>query len=127
MAHSLIHKDIGISRIITIAQNFRGYDDEVKAEFHKLCTSYLKKLAQTLNLPAGTFSIRSNKGGTAVLGEVTLHSDTFYLQLSEHMMSRFLIRTCKGQKDYTGGTNQWWEYESLRDMNELAKRIRMLG
>jgi hypothetical protein len=43
----------------------------------------LKALADALRLSSGEFDLRSNKGGIAVSGEVTLHGDDLYVQVSQ--------------------------------------------
>ena len=43
--------------------------------------------------------------GTAVSGEITLHGDHLYVQVSQSALgshSGILFRTCKGRKDYVG-------------------------
>ena len=56
-------------------------DYYAKHEFHRTFLRRLSKLAKLLNLPKGTFEVRSNKGGDAVSGEVTLHSENLYVQV----------------------------------------------
>lgn len=71
---------------------------------------FLRDLAKEVGIPAGTFDVRSNKAGMAVSGEVTLHSDRLYIQLSEASFRpglELLYRTCKGRGDYTGGGNNY--------------------
>ena len=87
-----------------------SYDDEQKRRFHSSARSRLKKLATELRLSPGSYEVRSNKGGIAVSGEITLHYDHFYLQVSQFGLSSghgILIRTCEGRKDYTGGPNHF--------------------
>ncbi len=86
-----------------------AYNAEAKAEYHRLARRYLKYIAKLLGLPKGSFDVRSNMGGIAVSGEVTLHTDDVYVQLSPFPLTfhDILIRTCKGRKDFTGGQNQW--------------------
>jgi hypothetical protein len=80
-----------------------------KAAMHSTGRAFLRILARDLGLAAGTFEIRSNQGGVAVSGEVTLHADHLYVQISEfaygHGGASVLYRTCNGRKDYTGGPN----------------------
>lgn len=68
--------------------------------------SVLVKLATDLSLPKGSYEIRAIKGGIAVSGEMILHHDKFYVNLSNFGVSGAgFARTCQGQKDYTGGRN----------------------
>jgi hypothetical protein len=111
-----------IKRLISIGSTFPGYDDTSKAEFHNLAKKYLKRLASVMELEAGTFTIRSNKGGIAVLGEVTLHSDNLYIQLGgSGGNERFYYRCVKGQKDFTGGRNAWMNYKDITDIHAVAE------
>ena len=69
-----------------------------------------KSVAKDLGLKPGAFEVRTNKGGIAVPGEVTLHGETVYLCLGTSMPGGELVgfaRSCKGRKDYTGGVNRW--------------------
>lgn len=104
---------------------------EAKQFLHREGRRFLKALAKEVGIPAGTFDIRSNMGGIAVSGEVTLHSDTLYVQLSESLRPGIdiMFRTCKGRKDYSGGMNNFshvrtlaaFPYERERFINELKR------
>lgn len=87
-----------------------GYNEENKAKFKKLSLSFMRKLAKYLNLPKGSYSIRFNPGGIAVSGDAILHHDSFYVWLNDF---GGCWRTCKGQKDYTGGTNNHFGRKDL--------------
>ncbi|MHA6645770.1 hypothetical protein [Mesorhizobium sp. A623] len=104
-----------------------AYDDAQKRRFHSTARSRLKLLATELRLPSGSFDIRSNKGGIAVSGEVTLHHDRVYIQVGQFGLSSghgILIRTCKGRKDYTGGPNHFVALTMLDDVPALAAAVR---
>jgi hypothetical protein len=97
-----------------------------KESFHRLGRSILKAVSEQMDLPKGSFEIRSNKAGMACLGEVTLHADGVYIQLGGSRPSdRFYFRSCKGQKDYTGGANCWMKYEFLvNEFNQAVEQFR---
>ncbi|WP_223508974.1 MULTISPECIES: hypothetical protein [unclassified Pseudomonas] len=79
-----------------------------KETLHRSGKRLLLEIAEALKLSPEAYDIRSNKGGNAVMGEVTLHSDHLYLMV--HVMTgelRVLYRTCKGRKDYSGGMNHY--------------------
>lgn len=80
-----------------------------KDQFHRDMRRNLRALADALCLKPNQYSIRSNKAGPAVLGEVTLHADWVYVQVggSYWTVDRILVRSCQGQGDYTGGVNQY--------------------
>lgn len=87
-----------------------SYNEDNKSQLHRAGTKALKALAAKLALPAGSFDVRSNKGGIAVSGEITLHSDKLYVQISDSSSGRglqVLFRTCNGRKDYSGGMNNF--------------------
>lgn len=101
--------------------NINGYTGEGTAKkdrFHKDGKVFLKSLADALGLPMSSYQIRSNKAGPAVSGEVTLHANHLYVQLSETCMRRgvsILYRSCASQVDYAGGTNHFANIEYMID------------
>lgn len=102
-----------------------SYNDEGKQKFHLIGRLALNEIATKMELVPGTFEIRSNKGGIAVSGEVTLHADNVYIQLSQGSFpGRFMYRHCKGQKDYTGGRNRWMEFKDLLDINAAVRQFK---
>lgn len=93
-----------------------SYDDINKGKFHRAALKALKELAVKLNVSKESYDVRSNKGGHAVSGEITLHTDSLYVQICQSFNSnkmQILYRTCKSRKDYTGGTNHFTTLESL--------------
>jgi hypothetical protein len=100
-----------------------AYDDGQKRRFHAEAKKRLKELARQLRLPPGAYDVRSNNGGIAVSGEVTLHHDALYVQISQPATgtdSGILIHTCKGRKDYTGGPNNFAPLSTLDNIEALA-------
>jgi hypothetical protein len=95
---------------------------ETKEAFHTTAKAALKEVADALELPKGSYEIRSNKAGPAILGEVTLHGENIYVQVGESPHG-ILYRTCKGRKDYTGGGNQWLGWDRADRLVESIKRI----
>jgi len=112
--------------------NFRApvaYDDAAKRRFHFCARSRLRRLATVLGLQSGSYDLRSNLAGIAVSGEITLHSDRLYVQVSQSAMghdssSSILFRACKGRKDYCGGPNNFASLDLLNRPEDLARRIR---
>jgi len=103
-----------------------GGADRLKSRFHQVARAQMRRLADELGLEPGTYEIRSNKGGPAVSGEVTLHHETFYAQASQPFGGGqgLLLRTCEGQRDYVGGRNTFAPLAMLDDIPALADRIR---
>lgn len=102
-----------------LATDINAYSDAGAARkqaFHAAGKKFLKELAAKLGLQ--DYDLRSNAGGMAVSGEVTLHSDSLYVQLSESCVGpagvSALYRDCKGRKDYTGGVNNFVQVSDLR-------------
>ena len=103
-----------------------SYDEPQKRRFHSTARSRLKKLAAALELPPGSYDVRSNKAGIAISGEITLHHDRLYVQVGQYGLSSghgILIRTCKGRKDFTGGPNHFLPLSRLDDIPALAAAI----
>ena len=100
-------------------------EPETKKKFHRLGKKILKQLAQDLNLPAGSYEIRSCLGGPAIWGDITLHAERIYIKLMEPLYlgsaKRVMYRTCNGRKDYRGGSNEWCSIDGL--MNEATLKI----
>lgn len=91
-----------------------AYHHQNKETFHALAKRACKQIAEALGLPKGSYDIRSNMGGIAVSGEVTLHAEHIYIQLGVGMLAgAFMYRSCKSRKDYSGGRNCWMLWEEL--------------
>jgi hypothetical protein len=105
------------------------YNDSEKSAFHKAGKAMLKKLASELGFAPKTFEVRSCMGGTACAGEVILHAENIYIQLFKGWNNeglRFLIRSCKGRKDYCGGCNNYSGLDS-NSVLDMARRIISMG
>jgi hypothetical protein len=71
--------------------------------------------------------LRSDKAGIAVSGEVILHAEHLYVQVSQPFMgfdSGILFRTCEGRRDYVGGPNHLASLDLLNTPAELAHLIK---
>lgn len=104
-----------------------GYDPDAKHRFHTTARARLRLLASELRLPAGSYDLRSNLGGIAVSGEITLHHEAVYVQVSQSALGGgmgVLIRTCRGRRDYSGGQNNFVPRALLDDIPALAARVR---
>lgn len=104
-----------------------AYDAAQKRAFHAAARSRLRKLAGELEFPKGSFDLRSNLGGIAVSGEITLHHEGVYIQVSQPATGAdggILIRRCQGRRDYTGGRNHLAPLRLLDDLVELAAQVR---
>ncbi len=86
--------------------NLRPFDKDL---FHQKACYFLKQLIGDLNM--SVFEVRSNKAGPGVRGDITLHTPSFHVTF---VASRYgltnevvMFRSCKGMRDFSGGTNQW--------------------
>ncbi len=104
-----------------------AYDEAQKRCFHTAARARLPQLAAELRMLSGSYDLRSNKAGVAVSGEITLHHEAVYIQVSQSVLGGgmgILIRTCRGRRDYTGGRNGWAPLALLDDVRALAARVR---
>jgi hypothetical protein len=104
-----------------------AYDPAGKRRFHRIVRRRLAKLAQLLELPPESYELRSNFGGIADSGEITLHHERFYVQVRQSILgpsSSILIRTCRGRRDYVGGRNHFASLLLLEDLPFLAEKVR---
>lgn len=113
--------------LVPLARRGVGYDPEAKRAFHREARSALAALARELGLVPGDYDLRANAGGVAVSGEVTLHSETFYVQISCGVMGpgrEILYRRCNGRRDYCGDRNHFADIAVAVDAVRFAKLLR---
>jgi hypothetical protein len=104
-----------------------AYAPEQKHAFHRAARKALRRLAVELVFDKSSYDLRSNQGGIAVSGEITLHHEHVYVQVSQPATgadSGILIRTCDGRRDYTGGRNHFQPLSRLDDIPAPAKSVR---
>lgn len=103
------------------------YDESAKRRKASLYKRQLRDVARAMGLDKDQYDLRFNPGGIAVWGEVILHTDILYIQASYGCDLGVLVRTCKGRKDYTGGTNHWFPFAMLaNDPVGFAERARSI-
>lgn len=104
-----------------------AYDSDQKRRFHRAARAQPRRLAKVLGFPPCSFDLRSNAGGIAVSGEITLHHERIYVQVCQPATgwdTGILIRTCQGRCDYTGGPNNFAPLALLDDTSALADEVR---
>ena len=104
-----------------------SYEPDRKRRFHAVARARLRRLAAELGFPPASFDLRSNQGGIAVSGEITLHHERVYVQVCQPATradTGILIRTCEGRRDYTGGRNHFAPLSMLDDIPALVARVR---
>jgi hypothetical protein len=107
-----------------------AYDPEAKRRFHDHARRQLRALAAALDLAEGDYDLRSNEGGIAVSGEITMHAERLYVQVSQPSTgsnSGILFRSCKDRRDYCGGVNNFAPLDQLHAPAKLARRIKLAG
>ncbi len=112
---------------IALARRGVSYDPEAKRAFHLDTKRALRAFAHYLGLTAHQYELRSNQAGPAVSGEITLHADTLYLQVSIGLMGpgrEILFRRCNSRTDYCGHRNGFADIAALADHPKLANLIR---
>lgn len=102
-----------------------SYDADAKRLFHSAAATMLKRLKNELAGIYGEGGVRHNQGGIAVSGEVTLHLEKLYVQVSQPFGGGrpVLFRSCEGLRDYTGGPNNFESFETLCDPEQFARVI----
>ena len=104
-----------------------AYNSGIKQRFHAAARRQLRRLAKTLGFAPGSFDLRSNPGGIAVSGEITLHHEDVYVQVCQPATladTGIMIRACAGRRDYTGGRNHYAPLRLLDDEAALAAAVR---
>lgn len=94
---------------------------------HLVGQLFLQTLADDLGLQKDTYRISSNKAGIAVSGEVTLHGDKLYVQISDASSGdgvSILYRNCRGQKDCCGGQNNFISAKRLNEEDVYPRFVK---
>jgi hypothetical protein len=114
-----------------LVRDVNGYSTKAagaKQAMHLAGARFLEAVAQRLGLSRGEYDIRSNPGGVAVSGEVTLHSDDLYVQLSESCVGppglKLLYRSCGSRTDYCGNQNH---FVAVRDLRGSVRHLEWIG
>lgn len=101
-----------------------AFDADAKKLFHSEARRSLRSLADALGYEKQQFDIRSNSAGPAVSGEVILHSDELYVQVSCNGTGNdVMYRRCRDRRDFTGQRNQHAAMRDLAHPGTLARRI----
>ena len=100
-------------------------DLDAKRLFHAEAKRALRRLAAALGLDHAAYDLRTDVGGLAVPGEVTLHGEDVYVRVSLGGFGPgdLLFRSVRGRRDYTGACNHWAQVEELLAPDRLARRI----
>ncbi len=66
----------------------REAEHELKEEFHRRGQAFLRAVAKELGFKRGAYKVKSNRGGQAVLGEVSLLASGIYASLGTYSYFR---------------------------------------
>jgi hypothetical protein len=103
------------------------YDAEAKRAFHTQARRRLRLLGAALGLTRDGYDLRTTRAGIAVSGEITLHGDRFYVQVSQPATGHdggILFRICEGREDYAGGANNFAPLDLLNQPKKLTRLIK---
>lgn len=112
----------------TLALRGVAYDEPAKRLFHSEGRTAMRRLAAALGLDDGRFDIRSNKAGPAVSGEITLHGEDIWVQMSLGPFGpgkEICFRKVQDRQDHIGERNYWASVRELLEPERFAARIRL--
>jgi CO/xanthine dehydrogenase Mo-binding subunit len=108
--------------------NSCSYHTANKRKFMSVGKKILEEIVELLGLRPHEFTLRTNKAGDGVSGDVILHADYLYVCFDQGGVDEcFMYRACDSQKDYTGGANNWMKWADLRDLPKVAKKFKALA
>jgi len=113
--------------LLVLSQKGVAYDASAKHLFHADGRRAMRRLADALGLREDAYDIRSNAGGVAVSGEITLHGEEVWVQLSLDCRGadlEILYRRVSGRRDHVGERNHWTSVRDLLAPDRFAQRLR---
>jgi hypothetical protein len=116
-----------VRRFLDVASEPVAYNPERKALFHRRGKTLLARIARDLGYREDQYDLRNNQRGIAVSGEITLHADNLYIQLSQRCFSGgefdILYRDCQDRRDYTSGHYHFMRFDALLDYENALQRF----
>ena len=113
--------------LLTLAIRGVAYDAPAKDLFHADGRRAMQKLATALALSDSSYSIRSNRSGPAVSGEITLHGEEVWVQLSLGALGpdyEVSFRRVTGRDDYASDRRRFATIRELLNPERFAERLR---
>jgi hypothetical protein len=104
-----------------------AHDAVAKRAFHTAAQRQLRRVAHALGLARSQYNLRLTT--VSISGEVTLHSDRLYVQVSQpagRANAGILFRTCRGRKDFAEGEYHYASLDLLNKPEQLARLIRQV-
>ena len=103
-----------------------SYNPGNKKAYHNAAKTLLRRIQRQLEGYGQSDPVRSNQGGIAVSGEITLHYDHLYIQVSQTGLrdsNGVMFRTCDSRKDYSGHQNNFCDYDTLADPDAFCALV----
>ena len=113
--------------LLSLAYRGVAHDEAAKALFHSDGRRAMKRLASALGLRPSEYDLRSNKSHPASSGEITLHSERLYVQLSLGALgpdNEVMFRKVASRRDHLGERNHYAPLRDLLDPDRFAQTIR---
>lgn len=113
--------------LLTLARRGVSYDDAAKRAFHSEGRTAMRRLAEALQLAEAGFEVRSQRAGPACSGEITLHGEEVWVQLSLGALGpdrELMYRRVRGRDDHIGDRNRFASIRDLLSPDRFAGRVR---
>ena len=113
--------------LLTLAIRGVSYDAVAKDLFHADGRRAMRNLAHALTLPEGSYTIRSNRSDPSVSGEITLHGEEVWVQLSLGALgpeNEVSFRRVRGQHDLLGDRRRFAAIRELLNPARFADHLR---
>ncbi|WP_088183849.1 hypothetical protein [Sphingobium sp. Z007] len=113
--------------LLTLARRGVSYDDAAKRAFHSEGRTAMRRLAEALQLAEAGFEVRSQKAGPACSGDITLHGEEVWVQLSLGALGpdrELMYRRVRGRDDHIGDRNRFASIRDLLSPDRFAGRLR---
>lgn len=130
LRHACMHQIAEIRRhptLLTLARRGVSYDDAAKRAFHSEGRTAMRRLAEALQLAEAGFEVRSQRAGPACSGEITLHGEEVWVQLSLGAFGpdrELMYRRVRGRDDHIGDRNRFASIRDLLSPDRFAGRLR---
>lgn len=115
------------SKLVNLYKRWIKRDPEAKNAWHFEASRMLEAIAREMGLVRGeSYDLRSNKAGSAVMGEVTLHTDDVYVEVSGSGLMpghEVMYRVVNGRGDFTGGPNNYMTFDDVENPKLAAGKI----
>lgn len=106
------------------------YNQDFKEKFKKEGKKAMREVAEALELKE--YDISFNPGGIAVSGDLRLmgmwsEGNGIYISMNKDFpgasWGQILYRRIKHMKDFTGGTNNWYKFSDMFDLQKFISTM----